>query len=188
MVGEGLGVEPVAPRRMQVARVGAGIGGRGLQDAVDHVVLAAVALPQQVVRQFMAEHGLQLRALQSLHERAREHDVRLARQEEERGVHRAVARLVERDARRDAQALHRRVAVRVQLGVGVGIEPVRIAQQVRADRRGMLLARLGGSGPAPDFGLVRLQMGGQGLLVGERGQVVEANGRRDVDHVRSARQ
>jgi hypothetical protein len=80
-VGKGLGVEAVAPRRVQVARVGARIGRRGLQDAVDHVVLAAVALPQQVVRQLVAEHGLQLRALQALHERAREHDVRLARQE-----------------------------------------------------------------------------------------------------------
>ena len=188
-VGEGLGVQGVAPRGVQVARIGTRVGRGGVQQSIDHVVLAAVARPQQVVREFVAQHGLQFGALQALQQRAREHDVRLARHEVDRGIHRAVARLVERDAGRDAQALRREPGVRVQLWVRRGVEPVRVAQQFGAHRGRVFFACLGRGGPAPDLGLLRLQVRGQGLLVRQRGQVFEADGGcgcGGVDHVWSA--
>ncbi|MNS94548.1 hypothetical protein D3C72_1287700 [compost metagenome] len=188
-VGKGLGVQRMAPRGLQVARVGARVGRRGVQQAVDDVVLAAVALPQQVVRQLVAEHGLALGRLQFFEQRAREHDVRLARHDVDRGVHGcdvAGRGLVERDARGDAQALRGQGGVGMQVGVRVGVEAVGAAQQFGAHGGRVFFARFGRSGPAPGLGFVRLEVGGQCLLVGQRRQVLEANGRERVDHVRSA--
>nr|WP_296793009.1 hypothetical protein [Variovorax sp.] len=190
-VREGLGVEAVAPRGLQMARVGARIGRGRLQQPVDHQVAAVVARPQQVMGELVAEHGLQLGPLQPLEQRAREHDVGLARQHVDGGVHRAVVALVERDRYRDAEPLRDQHGMRMQLWMRVGVEPVRLAQQLGAHGRRMLLARLGRGGPAPGLGFVRPQVGGQRLLVGQRHQLGQADGRkrggggagRGVDHV-----
>jgi hypothetical protein len=145
-----LRIETQAARSVRMTARRPGIVRRHDQQPVGGEKIAALGLPQAVMRHFVAQDGVEFGAAQRIQQHAGENDVHLAGQIEQRRIRVGIAqRLIQRDGRNDSQALGNGRGTADYVSVPLLVQPVRMLQQMSADLLRVVFFRARRACPLP---------------------------------------